>query len=93
LARDVTGREFGGFADVDDRETAELSAWDIPVQLNKAIHQPHLENFFDAVRAGDASMLNCPAAEAFASAVTILKANEAVAAQRRLTFDAADFVV
>lgn len=78
---------------VDVRETAELSAWDIPVQLNKAIHQPHLENFFDAVRASDPALLNCPAEEAFASAVTILKANEAVAAQRRLTFDPADFVV
>jgi hypothetical protein len=76
---------------VDVRETAELSAWDIPVTLTGAIHQPHLENFFDAIRKG--TPLTCPGEEAFASAVTILKINEAVAAQKRLTYDPADFVV
>lgn len=76
---------------VDVRETAELSAWDIPVTLQGAIHQPHLENFFDAIRNG--TPLNCPGEEAFASAVTILKINEAVAAQKRLTYDPEDFVV
>ena len=76
---------------VDVRETAELSAWDIPVVLDKAIHQPHLENFFDAVRKDVA--LNCPAESAFASAVTVLKVNEAIAAQKMLTFAPSDFVV
>ncbi len=75
---------------VDVRETAALSSWDLPVTLDKAIHQPHLENFFDTIR-GKAH-LNCPAESAFASAVTILKVNEAVAARRMLTFDPADFV-
>ncbi|MSU66898.1 MAG: Gfo/Idh/MocA family oxidoreductase [Opitutus sp.] len=77
-------------ATVDVRETAELSAWDIPVTLDKAIHQPHLENFFDAIRNG--SPLTCPAESAFATAVTVLKANEAVAAQKMLTFAPEDFV-
>jgi predicted dehydrogenase len=75
---------------VDVRETAELSAWEIPVTLDKAIHQPHLENFFGAVRQG--TPLNCPAESAFATAVTVLKVNEAVAAQKLLTFAAEDFV-
>lgn len=78
-------------ATVDVRETAELSAWDIPVTLDKAIHQPHLENFFDAIR--DGTPLNCPADAAFASAVTVLKVNEAVAARQALIFKPEDFVV
>ena len=75
---------------VDVRETAELSAWDIPVTLDKAIHQPHLENFFDAIRHG--TPLNCPAEHAFATAVTVLRVNEAIAAQKLLTFTPEDFV-
>jgi predicted dehydrogenase len=75
---------------VDVRETAALSAWDIPVTLDKAIHQPHLENFFAAIR--DGTPLNCPAETAFASAVTILRVNEAVAARTQLAFAPADFI-
>ncbi|MDI1248069.1 MAG: Gfo/Idh/MocA family oxidoreductase [Lacunisphaera sp.] len=75
---------------VDVRETAALSAWNIPVTLDKAIHQPHLENFFDAIR-GKAK-LSCPGELAFASAVTVLKVNEAVAAQTMLKFAPEDFV-
>jgi Predicted dehydrogenases and related proteins len=77
-------------ATVDVRETAELSAWDLPVTLDKAIHQPHLENFFDAIR--DGVPLNCPADQAFASAVTVLRVNEAVAAQKMLKFSPEDFI-
>jgi hypothetical protein len=77
-------------ATVDVRETAQLSAWDIPVTLDKAIHQPHLENFFDAIRKG--TPLTCPPDEAFASAVTVLKVNEAIAAKKELTFAPQDFI-
>ena len=75
---------------VDVRETAALSSWDLPVTLDKAIHQPHLENFFDSIRGK--AQLNCPAASAFATAVTILKVNEAVAARQMLTFAPEDFI-
>jgi predicted dehydrogenase len=78
-------------AGVDVRETAQLSAWDLPVTLEKPIHQPHLENFFDGVRKG--TELNCPGESAFATAVTVLKVNEAIAAQKLLTFAPDDFVV
>jgi predicted dehydrogenase len=78
-------------ATVDVRETAELSAWDIPVTLDQAIHQPHLANFCDAIRRG--TPLSCSGEEGFASAVTVLKVNEAIAARRMLTFQPADFVV
>ncbi len=43
---------------MDVRESAPLAAYDVPVVLNKPAHQPHLENFFAAIR-GDAE-LNCP---------------------------------
>ena len=75
---------------VDVRESAELSAWDIPVTLDKAIHQPHLENFFDSIR-GKAT-LHCPGEVAFATAVTVLRVNEAVAARKMLHFDPKDFI-
>jgi predicted dehydrogenase len=80
-----------GPAKVDVRETAQLSAWDIPVSFDKAIHQPHLENFFDAIRSG--IPLNCPGESAFATAVTVLKVNEAIAAQKMLNFAPDDFIV
>jgi predicted dehydrogenase len=78
-------------ATVDVRETAQLSAWDIPVTFDKAIHQPHLENFFGAMRHG--TELNCPGDSAFATAVTVLKVNEAIAAQKMLTFAPDDFKI
>jgi hypothetical protein len=60
---------------------------------NKAYHQPHLENFFAAVRANDASMLNCPAQVGYETAVTVLKVNEAIAAGKKLDFKPTDFEV
>lgn len=87
----VGGPDGASAAKVDVRETAALSAWDIPVTLDKAIHQPHLENFFDAIRKGTA--LNCPADEAFASAVTVLGVNRAIAAKKEITFKPEDFKV
>jgi predicted dehydrogenase len=75
---------------VDARETPPVATFDIPVSFSKKIHQPHLENFFDAIR-GKAK-LNCPADEAFASEYAILKANEAVTARRMLDLDPKDFI-
>ncbi len=69
-------------AKVDVRETAQLAEYEIPVSFNKPAHMPHLENFFNSVL-GKAK-LNCPADEAFASEYIIHKANESVAAEKRL---------
>jgi predicted dehydrogenase len=69
-------------AKVDVRETAALAEYDIPVFFNKPPHQPHLENFFNTVRG--TAKLNCPADEAFSSEYVIHKANEAIAAQKRI---------
>ncbi|HWD93251.1 MAG TPA: Gfo/Idh/MocA family oxidoreductase [Verrucomicrobiae bacterium] len=75
-------------AKVDVRETAQLAAYDIPVFFNKFIHQPHLENFFNAIR-GQAK-LNCPADEAFSSEYVIHKANEAIPLGKVLEIDPKD---
>jgi predicted dehydrogenase len=75
---------------VDVRETAQLASYEIPVFFNKAIHQPHLENFFKAIR-GEAK-LTCPGDEAFASEYVIHKANEAIAAKRMIDINPNDAV-
>jgi predicted dehydrogenase len=67
---------------VDVRETAQLAQYEMPISFNKAIHQPHLENFFNAIRG--AAKLNCPADEAFRSEYVIHKANEAIPAQKMI---------
>ena len=65
--------------------------YEILVTMDKPVHQPHLENFFDAIR-GKAK-LNCPAEIGYETAVTVLKVNEAIEAGRRLEFKPEDFVV
>jgi predicted dehydrogenase len=76
---------------VDVRESKVLETYALPVGFNKAIHQPHLENFFDAIR-GKAT-LNCPADEAFRSESVIHKACEAITARRTLEITPADYAV
>jgi len=71
------------------RETGVVVPYEMPVTLNKPLHQPHLENFFDAVRGK--TKLTCPAEEAFRTEAVIHKANEAVEAKRMLLFTPDDF--
>ena len=73
---------------VDVRETAPLLQYDIPVTFNKKIHQPHLENFFNAIRG--TAKLNCPADEAFSSEYVIHKANDAIAARKTIDITPAE---
>jgi predicted dehydrogenase len=65
--------------------------YEILAQMDKLIHQPHLENFFDAIRGR--AKLNCPAQIGYATAVTVLKVNEAIEAGRKLEFEPAEFTV
>ncbi len=73
-------------AKVDVRETAQLAEYEIPVFFNKPPHQPHLENFFNAIRG--TAKLNCPGDEAFTSEYVIHKANEAVPLQKAIAITA-----
>jgi len=65
--------------------------YDMLVKMNKPFHQPHLENFFDAIR-GKAK-LNCPAEIGYETAVAVLKVNEAAEAERKLNFKPEEFKV
>jgi predicted dehydrogenase len=61
----------------------------LPIEMVKPYHQPHLENFFDAIR-GEAK-LNCPAEIGYETAVAVLKVNEAIEAARKLNFKPDEF--
>ena len=87
---DSGGGDDAGATSVDARETAALARYNLPVVLNKPPHQPHLENFFAAIR-GKAP-LNCPAEEAFKSEIAIFKASEAVLAKSMIYLKPEDFI-
>ena len=84
----------GGSTDdivIDVRVSKTAEAWELPIQLNKPAHQPHLENFFDAIRMG--KPLNCPGEIGYETAVAVLKVNQAVEAGRKLMFHTEEFEV
>ena len=76
---------------LDVRESASPDEHKVPVALRDPYHQPHLQNFFNAVR-GKAK-LNCPAEIGYESAVTVIKVNEAIDAGVPLSFKPEDFKV
>ena len=76
---------------LDVRETLAPPAYKLAVKMDKLYHQPHLENFFDAIR-GKAN-LNCPAEIGYGTAVTVLKVNNAVEAARKLEFKPEEFKI
>jgi len=76
---------------VDVRQSVDMGAYEVPVELSKPIHQPHLENFFAAI-AGKAK-LTCPADVALRSELAIFKVVEAIDAQRKVAFTPEDFRV
>ena len=88
--QEVQSKEDSG-AVADVRESVAPDEHRVPVVLTDPYHQPHLQNFFDAVR-GKAK-LNCPAEIGYESAVSVLKVNEAIEAKARLSFKPEDFKV
>jgi predicted dehydrogenase len=85
------GKRGGEEAVLDVRESVSPDQHRVPVVLRDPYHQPHLQNFFDAVR-GTAN-LNCPAEVGYETAVTVLKVNEAIEARQRLPFRPEEFRV
>ncbi len=81
--------DTGAVADV--RESISPDEHRVPVVLTDPYHQPHLQNFFDAVRGK--GKLNCPAEVGYESAASVLKVNEAIEAKSRLAFRPEDFHV
>jgi predicted dehydrogenase len=74
---------------LDVRESVSPDEHRIPIELTDPYHQPHLENFFNAIRG--TAQLNCPAEVGYETAVTVLKVNEAVEANQRLAFTPEEF--
>jgi len=76
---------------IDVRVTAETGKWPLPIDLSKPAHQPHLENFFNAIRYG--TPLNCPPEKGYETAVAVLAVNRAVASEKKINFKKSDFHV
>lgn len=77
---------------LDVREgTVAAAEYSIPATMTVPYHQPHLVNFFDAIR-GRAE-LTCPGQVGLETAVSVLKVNEAVEKERRLEFKPEEFKV
>jgi predicted dehydrogenase len=88
--QEVASKETSG-AVADVRESVAPDEHLVPVVLRDPYHQPHLQNFFDTVRG--TGRLNCPPEVAYESAVAVLKVNEAIEANARLSFKPEDFTV
>ncbi len=75
----------------DSRSSPKPQPYTLPITLDKPFHQPHLENFFDAIH-GKAK-LNCPGEIGYETAAMVLKVNEAVAKGCKLDFKPDEFHV
>jgi predicted dehydrogenase len=84
-------KEEADTAVTDVRESVSPDEHTVPIVLRDPYHQPHLQNFFDAVRGK--GKLNCPPEVGFESAVSVLKVNEAIEAKSALAFKPEDFQV
>ncbi|MBL7215704.1 MAG: Gfo/Idh/MocA family oxidoreductase [Phycisphaerae bacterium] len=76
---------------LDVRESIPAAEYKLPVEFTDPYHQPHLFNFFNAIRGTE--KLNCPAEVGYETAVTVLKVNEAVSKSARLEFKDEDFQI
>lgn len=76
---------------LDVRSSPKPPKYNLLVDMNLPFHQPHLENFFNAIRGQET--LNCPGEIGYETAVAVLKVNEAVEAGRKLEFKPEDFHV
>ncbi|MDP6636144.1 MAG: Gfo/Idh/MocA family oxidoreductase [Phycisphaerae bacterium] len=76
---------------LDVRVSPAPPKWPLPIELGTLPHQPHLHNFFNAVR-GKAK-LNCPAEIGYETAVAVLAVNNAVKSQKKIEFKKEEFEV
>ena len=71
------------------QETVAPPSYQLSVEFHDPPHQPHLENFFKAVRG--AEPLNCPAEAALSPTVIALRLVEAAKAGQKVEFRPEDF--
>ena len=91
IAQKITRARKSSKAVLDVRLSASLPQWPLPVDLARPFHQPHLANFFEAVRLDKKSHLNCPGEIGFKTAVAVLAANDAIVTQKKRLFDEKEF--
>ena len=65
----------------------------VAARENKNVHQLHLENFFQAVRAKDAKLLTCDAEHAYPTAVAVLNTLPAIAQGKKFPLPAAAYKI
>ncbi len=87
----IVAKKADETAPVDLRASIPAAEYKIPVVMDVPYHQPHLVNFFDAIR-GKAK-LNCPAEVGYETAVTVLKINESIEKGCKIEFKPEDFKV
>jgi len=71
---------------VKSYESAPPEGFDLPGGFNKPAHQPHLENFFAAVRSNGSVKLNCDARHAFLSEAPIYYVNPSALTHQPIVF-------
>lgn len=71
---------------VQSYESPPPEGFDLPGGFNKPAHQPHLENFFAAVRSNGAVKLNCDARHAFLSEAPIYYVNPSALSRQPIQF-------
>jgi predicted dehydrogenase len=86
---DMDRKQVETSVSIDVQETRPPAKYEIPVVVDVPYHQPHLKNFFEAIRG--AEVLHCPAETAYAAMVTVLKINEAIQSGRTLELQPTDF--
>jgi predicted dehydrogenase len=89
MGRDAIELKIGETLSPDGQRSPEAEK--MLAESKKPVHQLHLENFFAAVR-GD-TPLTCPPEVAYETAVSVLRANDAVEAGHVIKFEADEFKV
>jgi predicted dehydrogenase len=87
MGRDAIELKIGETLAPDGSKSPEAQR--LLAESQKPPHQLHMENFFNAIRNG--TPLSCPPEIAYETAVSVLKANDAVEAGCRVALSPADF--
>ncbi|HKK18485.1 MAG TPA: Gfo/Idh/MocA family oxidoreductase [Opitutales bacterium] len=84
LKKEAVGQAAGGADAIASYESAPPDKYALPGGLSKPPHQPHIENFFDAIRGND--KLTCDARHALESEAPIYWVNPSAEKKEIITF-------
>ncbi len=89
--KQVETKKEGDDTVLEVQETGAPPSYDLPVTFNDPVCQPHLENFFKAIRG--AEKLNCPPETALASSIVIQKIGESIRESKRIEMKPEDYLI